>query len=85
MGGVIDHIVSAGFDPGPREDCGEAELSRLWQALEYRPRAWVFGHHHRAHATTVDGTNFVCVGDLEASEAARVVWNTEAASLATLR
>ena len=85
MGGVIDHIVSAGFDPGPREDCGEAELSRLWQALEYRPHAWVFGHHHRPHATTVDDTNFVCVGDLDASEATRVAWDTEAASLEALR
>jgi predicted phosphodiesterase len=85
MGGVIDHIVSAGFDPGPREDCGEAELSRVWQALEYRPQAWVFGHHHRAHATTVDDTNFVCVGDLDASEAASVMWDTEAGSLSALR
>ena len=85
MGGVIDHIISAGFDPGPREDCGEAELSRLWQALVYRPRAWVFGHHRRPHATIVDDTNFVCVGDLDASEATRVVWDTEATSLAALR
>jgi predicted phosphodiesterase len=84
MGGVIDHIISAGFDPGPREDCGEAELSRIWRALEYRPRAWVFGHHHVPHAATVDGTLFVCVGDVEASEARPVVWDTRDMSLTAL-
>ena len=80
-GGVIDHIVSAGFDPGPREDCGEAELSRVWQALAYRPVAWVFGHHHRLHAATIDGTLFVCVGDVESSASRPLVWDTEAMSL----
>lgn len=84
MGGVIDHVVSAGFDPGPREDCGEAELTRVWQGLDYRPRAWVFGHHHRLHAMSIDGTLFVCVGDVDASEARPVMWDAEARSLVTL-
>jgi predicted phosphodiesterase len=82
--GVIDHIISAGFDPGPDGDCGEAELSRVWHALTYRPRAWVFGHHHRLHAATVDGTLFVCVGDVESSESRPVVWDTETMSLTVL-
>lgn len=79
--GVLDHIVAAGFDPGPVEDCGEAELSRVWDALQYRPKAWVFGHHHRPHAVTVDGTRFVCVGDVDWTEACPVVWDTETLSL----
>lgn len=82
LGGVLDHIVSAGFDPGPREDCGEAELSRVWEALAYRPRAWVFGHHHRPHAATVEGTLFVCVGDIDWTESCPVVWDTETMALA---
>lgn len=80
-GGVIDHIVSAGFDPGPLEDCGEAELSRIWHALAYRPVAWVFGHHHRPHAAEIDGTQFVCVGDADASASCPVIWDTETLSL----
>lgn len=80
--GVIDHIVSAGFDPGPIEDCGEAELSRVWETLAYRPRAWVFGHHHRPHAAMVEGTFFVCVGDIEWTESCPVVWDTRTLSLA---
>jgi predicted phosphodiesterase len=79
--GVIDHIVAAGFDPGPSEDCGEAELSRIWRALDYRPRAWVFGHHHCPHAATIDGTLFVCVGDVGSSESCPVIWDTETRSL----
>ena len=49
--------------PGREDDCGEVELSRLWSDLAYRPRAWVFGHFHRAHQATVEGTRFVCVSD----------------------
>jgi predicted phosphodiesterase len=81
--GVIDHIVSAGFDPGPSEDCGEAELSRVWRTLTRRPKAWVFGHHHRQHAVAIDGTLFVCVGDVESSESQPVIWETETLALTT--
>lgn len=81
QGGVIDHIVSAGFDPGPRDDCGEAELSRIWRALRHRPKAWVFGHHHQQHAVCIGQTRFVCVGDLESSESRPVIWDTATASL----
>lgn len=80
--GVLDHIVSAGFDPGPEEDCGEAELRRLWDALRYRPRAWVFGHHHRLHSATVDGTHFVCVGDIDSAGLRPVIWDADRLALA---
>lgn len=79
--GVLDHVVSAGFDPGPVDDCGEAELSRIWRALAYRPRAWVFGHHHRPHVATIEETLFVCVGDVAASQSCPVVWDTDTMSL----
>ena len=76
--GVAEHIAAAGFDPGPDDDCGEVELGRLWLELSYRPRAWVFGHFHRAHQATVEGTRFACVGDdLDSPSRTLVIWDTE--------
>jgi predicted phosphodiesterase len=76
--GVAEHITAAGFDAGPQDDCGEKELSRLWLDLAYKPPAWVFGHFHRAHQATVEGTRFVCVSDdLESPSRSLVIWDTE--------
>ena len=76
--GVAEHITAAGFDPGPPHDCGEVELSRLWCDLSYKPRAWVFGHFHRPHDTTIEGTRFVCVSDdLDSPFRRLVIWDTE--------
>jgi predicted phosphodiesterase len=75
---VGDHIRAAGFDPGPAHDCGEAELGRLWETLDYRPHAWVFGHFHRSHLATVGGTRFVGVDDdLEGPFRRLTIWDTE--------
>jgi hypothetical protein len=76
--GVAVHITAAGFDAGPRDDCGEVQLSRLWLGLSYRPQAWVFGHFHRAHQTIVEGTRFMCVSDdLDSPLRTLVIWDTE--------
>jgi predicted phosphodiesterase len=76
--GVAEHITAAGFDAGPEDDCGEVELERLWLDLTYKPCAWVFGHFHRPHQATVDGTRFVCVSDdLDSPSRALVIWDTE--------
>ena len=76
--GVAEHVIAAGFDPGPTNDCGEVELSRLWSELDYRPRAWVFGHFHRMHEASIAGTRFVGVSDdLEAPTRRLVIWDTE--------
>jgi hypothetical protein len=81
--GVAEHIVNAGYDPGPPDDCGELELTQLWQGLKYRPRGWVFGHFHSAHEATVSGTRFVCVaGDPDPSF---VLWDAEEKKLLTVR
>jgi hypothetical protein len=75
---VAEHVVQAGFDPGPPDDCGEAELSRLWRDLSYRPKGWVFGHFHRRQDAVIEGTRFACVGaDLEDLRRALVLWDTE--------
>lgn len=76
--GVAEHITAAGFDPGPADDCGEVELSRLWGELAYKPRAWVFGHFHRAHEAVIAGTRFVGVSDeLVAQSRQLAIWDTE--------
>jgi len=72
------HVRGAGFDPGPAEDCGEVELRRLWGELSHRPRAWVFGHFHRAHTATIEGTRFVGLDDDLTSPSRRLaIWDTE--------
>jgi predicted phosphodiesterase len=84
--GVAEHVVNAGFDPGPADDCGEAELSRLWSDLCYRPRGWAFGHFHRYHEAVVEGTRFVCVGEGSGAPCETLVlWDTEERKLLTCR
>jgi len=76
--GVGVHVQGAGFDPGPAEDCGETELGHLWIDLTHRPRAWVFGHFHRAHQARVGGTRFVGVDDqIAAPDRQLTIWDTE--------
>ncbi len=76
--GVVEHITAAGFDAGPQDDCGELELGRLWLELAHKPRAWVFGHFHRAHESSIEGTLFVCVSDaLDSPFRTLVIWDTE--------
>jgi hypothetical protein len=84
--GVAEHIVRAGFDPGPPEDCGESELKQLWLDLKHRPCGWVFGHFHQAHEAIVEGTRFVCVGgDLATLHRQLVLWDTDEKKLLTVR
>ncbi|MFH1708409.1 MAG: metallophosphoesterase [Planctomycetota bacterium] len=76
--GVNTHITEAGFDPGAPDDRGEAELERLWKELEYRPRAWVFGHFHRMHQAVIEDTQFICVdAKIDAPGRTLVIWDTE--------
>jgi predicted phosphodiesterase len=83
---VAEHVVNAGFDPGPAEDCGEAELSELWRAMNYRPRGWVFGHFHCWRETMVADTRFVCAGELgSAWPAAWVLWDAAELKLLTVK
>jgi len=83
---VAEHVVKAGFDPGPQDDCGEVELGQLWRDLRYRPRGWVFGHFHCTHEAVVEGTRFVCVGDdLDTLRQMLVLWDTEEKKLLTCR
>lgn len=76
--GAAEHIIAAGFDCGPDDDCGEAELAHLWHDLTYRPRAWVFGHFHRRHEVVLEGTRFVSLDDdLSSPRRALVIWDSE--------
>ncbi|MCG3149397.1 MAG: hypothetical protein PCFJNLEI_02858 [Verrucomicrobiae bacterium] len=84
--GVVEHVVKAGFDPGPPDDCGELELRELWRALNYRPRGWVFGHFHRTHEALVEGTRFVCLGEERAGQPQPLwLWDTDERKLLKVR
>ncbi len=84
--GVAEHVMHAGFDAGPPEDCGDAQLALLWHELKRRPSGWVFGHFHRIHDARVNGTRFVCVGDnLAAMQHTLVLWDTEEKKVLTVR
>jgi hypothetical protein len=58
------HVLRAGIDPGPPDDCGEAGLRELWEALPIRPACWVFGHFHYFHEARVGGTRFMSCAPL---------------------
>lgn len=76
--GIEVNVRAAGFDPGPRDDCGEVELSQLWHELTYRPRCWVFGHFHRTHTALIEGTRFFSVDDeLQAPSRRLTIWDTD--------
>lgn len=75
---IAEHIEAAGFEAGPEADRGEVELTRLWQALTHRPKAWAFGHFHRRHEVFIEGTHFVGVADdFESPKRHWVIWDTE--------
>lgn len=71
---VHRHILVAGHECGPPDDCGEPLLSELWQALPRRPALWCFGHFHRAHQRQLSGTRFIAVA--AAAVAEMLVWDT---------
>lgn len=77
--GVTEHVLMAGFDPGPHHDCGELQLTALWRSLRAPPRLWCFGHFHVARETLVGGTRFLCVPRIDPARSP-VVWDSETSS-----
>ncbi len=75
--GVAEHVLMAGYDPGPHHDCGEAQLTWLWRALQARPRLWCFGHFHAARDITLAGTRFLCVPRIDPAQPLPV-WDSAA-------
>ena len=72
---VTEHVLMAGYDPGPKHDCGEAALTRLWREMKHRPRLWCFGHFHVHHEHVIGGTRFLC-RPLISQESCLAVWDT---------
>lgn len=31
----------------------------------HQPKLWIFGHHHKSWKRTIEGTNFICLSELE--------------------
>lgn len=61
-----NRVANEMFFDGYRE---KAKPSRTSQALdrmfeEHRPDVWIFGHWHMDRRATIEGTEFVCLGEL---------------------
>lgn len=69
------HVLRAGIDPGPPDDCGEPGLRELWDALPVRPAYWVFGHFHYAHEARVGNTHFISCAPLSETGAI-LLWDS---------
>lgn len=50
---------------GPIHDCGEPELTNLWNGLIQKPSEWIFGHWHKHYQKQVQDTVFTCVGAVD--------------------
>jgi len=74
--GVVNHIVLAGFNPGPKADCGETQHTLLWNQMLQRPKLWVYGHFHEQKITEVEDTTFVSLSCLERYHDS-VIWDTD--------
>lgn len=74
--GVAEHVLLAGFDPGPHHDCGEAQLTRLWERLPQRPRLWCFGHFHQRREIRIGETEYFCLPRITPG-VALTVWDSE--------
>jgi len=74
--GVVNHILMAGFDPGPKADCGEIQHALLWNQMSQRPKLWVYGHFHEQKITDIDETTFVSLPCLEHYKE-YVIWDTQ--------
>ena len=63
-------IGKLGFKMAPDTDSGDEPLEKFWNELDpmLRPKTWVFGHYHYHHASTVDNTDFYCVGSGDMSD-----------------
>lgn len=80
--GVAQHVHAAGFDAGPTNDCGELALRRLWDGLPHRPAIWAFGHFHVSGRTTILGTTFVVLPEVQST--ALTAWDTDSNALVEL-
>lgn len=50
----------------------ERLLQRMLEG--YRPELWIFGHHHRPVERTLNGTHFVCLGDIKYGPASHFIY-----------
>lgn len=78
--GVAEHVLLAGYDPGPHDDCGEAQLTHLWRNLRKRPRLWCFGHFHQRREIVLHGTRFMCLPRIRTGHPL-TVWDCASGSL----
>lgn len=59
-------LRSFGFDPATFRTSTGQLLQALWSY--HRPSLWVFGHFHKSWCKKINGTEFVCLKELERFE-----------------
>lgn len=74
--GVVNHILMAGFNPGPTADCGETQHTQLWNQMLQHPKLWVYGHFHERKIIEVEDTMFVSLPRLEHYKK-YIIWDTQ--------
>jgi len=74
--GVVNHILMAGFNPGPSADCGETQHTLLWNQMLQQPKLWVYGHFHEQKITEVEDTTFVSLPCLDYYRE-YVIWDSQ--------
>jgi len=78
--GVVDYILSYGYNPGPSGDYGETQLTALWNRMQKRPKLWVYGHFHQYQTAQIGETLFVSLPRMDLFHQC-VVWDTETGEL----
>ncbi len=74
--GVANYIIMAGYDPGPKFDYGELQITRLWERMQKRPKLWAYGHFHQFQIRKIEDTQFVCLPRIDYFHQC-VVWDSE--------
>jgi predicted phosphodiesterase len=83
------YIVDAGHASNmfPLNDVGEQPLTRLWNALECKPKKWVYGHYHKHVYSYIDGCRSYCIGccDTRFDDIHFYIYDTETDVLADVK
>lgn len=61
---VLEKIFKMGWTYGKSQT--RTMLEMMFQ--EHQPALWLFGHHHESRNAMINGTNFICLAELETFE-----------------
>ena len=66
---IVSHACPKRIVDGWYNDCRDLTSQGLDYIFScYKPKHWVFGHHHVDWSSTIDGTQFTCLNELSVLE-----------------